>query len=83
MKQIMQNELTKQAEMFVQEVCKNTWGMNEKEIKEYCLMIVKQNVLMAQLNPDYHATAVAYAPLAGIAAERIEDLFEKGGEHNA
>jgi hypothetical protein len=70
--------LQKQAQQFVQEICVNTWGMNEQEIKQYCLMIVRQNVLMAQLNSDYLATAVTYAPFAGIAAEEIEKLIKKG-----
>lgn len=72
-------EMTKQAKKFVEEVCINTWGMNNAQVKAYCLMIVKQNVLMAQLNPDYLATAVAYAPCAGIAAEELQTLLE-GGE---
>ncbi|MDE2025101.1 MAG: hypothetical protein KGJ07_01255 [Patescibacteria group bacterium] len=75
----IQHELTKQAEEFLQKVCVKTWEMNEKQVQAYCQMIVKQNVLMSHVNPDYLATAVAYAPFAGIAAEEMQTLL-KGGE---
>jgi len=57
--------LTEHAKLFVKEVCIDTWGLSEQEVKDYCLMIVKQNLLMSQIDKDYLATATAYAPLAG------------------
>ena len=55
--------------------------MNSKQVKAYCQMIVKQNVLMAQFNPDYLATAVAYAPSAGLTAEEIKTIMKGGDIH--
>lgn len=71
--------LQEQAQQFIQEVCIETWGMNKQEIEQYCLMIVKQNLLMSQLNSDYLATAVAYAKVAEHMAEK-ENFEPEGGE---
>ena len=53
-------QLQKQAEKFVKEMCIDTWGMSRDEVKNYCLMLIKQNIIMAMFEKDYMKTANAY-----------------------
>ena len=62
----MNKQLQKQAEQFVKEICINLWGMSSKEVKNYCIMIINQNMVMAKLNKDYLETANVYKKILNL-----------------
>jgi hypothetical protein len=69
-----QKIINKQIANFVKEICINSWEMNNAQVKQYCVTIAKQNLLMAGLYKDYLQTAKAYAEVIGLSLDDVKKL---------
>lgn len=66
--------MKQQIKKFIKEVCENTWGLSKEEIKNYCLMLAKQNLIFSQYNKQYLETAKIYAEFAGIKLKDLKNI---------